>query len=217
MSEELLIAEGVDGVELGGTRSRIEAGGKTDKDGEEEGAENEPQGDGREFDGIEILALEIDVGAEGDSAAEKPAEEDAEDAAEETHHTGFDEEELLHVRISGAESFEDADFAAALEDGHDEGVDDAECGDGESETAEDAEEAVEDRKEGAEGFGGVEKGEGVEAHFFDGGFEGFDLRGRFGANGEGCVSGFAGVGVADDVTEIVDLRGAESGRGCEGH
>jgi len=30
----LLIAEGVDGVEFGGTRSRIEAGGKTDKDGD---------------------------------------------------------------------------------------------------------------------------------------------------------------------------------------
>ena len=31
----LFIAEGVDGVELGGTRSRIEAGGETDKDAEE--------------------------------------------------------------------------------------------------------------------------------------------------------------------------------------
>ena len=67
---ELLVAEGVDGVELGGTRSRIEAGGETDTDGEDERAEDEPPGDGREFDGIEILALEIDVGAERDGAAE---------------------------------------------------------------------------------------------------------------------------------------------------
>ena len=30
----LLITEGVDGIELGGTRSRIEAGGEADKDAE---------------------------------------------------------------------------------------------------------------------------------------------------------------------------------------
>ncbi len=211
---ELLIAESVDGVELGGTRSRIEAGGETDKDGEDERGENEPPGNRREFDGIEILAGEINVGAESDGAAEQPAEEDAEDAAEKAHHAGLKEEKLLDVGVGCAEGFEDADFAAALEDGHDECVDDAEGGDGESETAEDAEEAIEDREKGAEGFGGVEEREGVEAHFFDGGFEGVDLGGRFGADGEGGVGGFAGVGVADDVAEVVDLCGAKGGCGC---
>ena len=146
----LLIAEGVDWVELGGTRSRIEAGGETDKDGEDEGADNEPPGDGREFNGIEILAGEINVGAESDGAAKQPAEEHAENAAEKAHHAGFEEEELLDVGIGGAEGFEDADFAAALEDGHDESVDDAKGGDGESETAEDAEEAIEHREKSAE-------------------------------------------------------------------
>jgi hypothetical protein len=150
--DALLIAEGVDGVELGGTRSRIEAGGETDKDAEHEGAEDEPPGNGRELDGIEILTREIDVGAESDGAAEKPAEEDAENAAEEAHHAGFDEEKLLDVGVGGAEGFENPDLAAAFEDGHDESIDDAEGGDGESETAEDAEEAVEDREESAEGF-----------------------------------------------------------------
>ena len=145
----LFITEGVDGVELGGTRSRIEAGSETDKDGKDEGADDEPPGDGREFDGVEILAGEIDVGAEGDGAAEEPAEEYAENAAEEAHHAGFEEKELLDVGVGGAEGLEDADFAAALEDSHDEGVDDAERGDGKRETAEDAEEAIKDREEGA--------------------------------------------------------------------
>ena len=154
---ELLIAEGVDGIELGGTRSRIEAGGETDKDAEEKGADNEPPGNRGEFDGIQILTREISVGAEGDGAAEEPTEQHAEHAAEKAHHTGFDKEELLHVGVGGAESFEDADFAAALEDGHDQRVDDAERGDGESEAAEDAEEAVEHREKGAQGFGGVEQ------------------------------------------------------------
>src|SRR6266849_4168264 len=111
MSEGLLIAEGVDGVEFGGTGSRIEAGGETGKDGEDEGADEQPQGDGRKFDGVEILTREIDVGAESDGAAEKPAEEDAEDAAEKAHYSSFDEEKLLDVGVGGAEGFENADFA----------------------------------------------------------------------------------------------------------
>ena len=151
-SRELLIAEGVDGIELGGTRSRIEAGGETDKDAEDEGADDEPPGNRGKLDGIEILTREIDVGAESDGAAEEPAKEHAENAAEKAHYTCFEEEELLDVGVGGAEGFENADFAAAFEDGHDERVDDTERGDGESETAEDAEEAIEDREEGAERF-----------------------------------------------------------------
>ena len=62
---DLLIAKGVDGVELGGTGSRIEAGGEADKNGEDDRGKHQPPGDGRKFDGIEILALEVDVGAKG--------------------------------------------------------------------------------------------------------------------------------------------------------
>ena len=32
---KLFVAEGVDGIELGGTRSRIEAGGEADKNGDD--------------------------------------------------------------------------------------------------------------------------------------------------------------------------------------
>lgn len=80
-SSNLLIAEGVDGVELGGTRSRIEAGGETDKDSDKKRGEGEPPRNGSELDGIEILPLEIGVGAEGDGVAEEPAEEHAENSA----------------------------------------------------------------------------------------------------------------------------------------
>jgi len=48
-------------LSFGGTRSRIEAGGKTDKDGDGQSEENEPPGNSREFNGIEILPKEIKV------------------------------------------------------------------------------------------------------------------------------------------------------------
>ena len=154
---KLFIAEGVDGVELGGTRSRIEAGGETDKNGDGERGEGEPPRDGGEFDGIEILAVEIVVGPESHDAAENPAESDADDAAEETHDASFDEEELLDVGIGGTEGFEDADFTAAFEDGHDKGVDDAERGNGEGEAAEDADEEIEDGEKDSQRFGSIEE------------------------------------------------------------
>ena len=66
----LLIAEGVDGVELGGTRSRIEASTEADKNRKEQRKNHEPPRHRRKFDGIEALSLEIEVGSEGDCATE---------------------------------------------------------------------------------------------------------------------------------------------------
>ena len=57
----------------------------------------------------------------------------------------------------------------------------------------------------------------LKAHFFDGSFERIDLRGRFGADGKRGVGGFAGVGVAHDVAEVVDLRSTKRGGGGERH
>jgi hypothetical protein len=213
----LLIAEGVNGIELGGTRSRIKASGKTDKNGEGNGGKNEPPRDGRKFDGIKILAFEIDVGAEGESATDEPAEQNAENSAEETHNTGLDKEELLNVGVGSTEGFEDANFAAAFEDGHHQSVDDAESGDGKSEAAKNSEKKIEDGEEGAEGFAGVEEREGVEAHGFDGIFERLGKRSGFRANRERSIRNFVGGIVADDVAKIVDLSGAKSGSGVERH
>jgi len=50
-SKELLIAESVDGVELGGTRSRIEAGSETDKDAKMSAVKTSTR-ERREFDGL---------------------------------------------------------------------------------------------------------------------------------------------------------------------
>lgn len=163
----LFITEGVDGVELGSTRSRIEAGGEADKDGEGDGGENEPPGYGRKFDGIQILALEIDVCTERKCAADAPAEKYARDATEETHYAGFNKEKLLHVRIGSTERFQHADFSTALEDGHDQGVDDAESGDREGQTAKNSKKQIEDREKGTERLAGIEKRESAEAHRFN--------------------------------------------------
>ena len=46
---------------------------------------------------------------------------------------------------------------------------------------------------------------------------GFDMRRRFGANGEIGIGDFVGGAVADDVAKIVDLSGAKSGSGVERH
>src|SRR5450432_782728 len=98
----LFIAQGFDGIEFSGARSRIEAGGKTDKHGKSEGGEHQPHGHGRKLNGIEILAVEIKIGSKSECAAKQPAEEHAENSAEETHHAGFHEEKLLNVGISCA-------------------------------------------------------------------------------------------------------------------
>ena len=71
---DLLIAQRVDGVELGGTRSRIEAGGETHKYSKRESGQHEPPRHGRKLDGIKILAVEIGVGAERECPTEEPAE-----------------------------------------------------------------------------------------------------------------------------------------------
>ena len=153
----LLIAEGVDGIEFGGTRSRIEAGGEADKNGDAEGCEGEPPGDRGELNGIEILTRKISVGAERDGAAEGPAGDDAKNTAKEAHHAGFDEEELLDVEIGSAKGFEDADLAAAFEDGHDQSVDNAERGDGKREASEKTEQQIKDTEENLQTFRCIEQ------------------------------------------------------------
>ena len=205
----LLIAEGVDGVEFGGTRSRIEAGGETDKDGDGQSEENEPPGNSREFNGIEILAMEIKVCAKRDRTAEKPAEQHAKNATDSAHHTRFDKEKLLDVRVGSAEGFEDANFTATFEDCHDQRVDDAERGDGQREAAKNADEEIENGEENSQGFRSVEKRKGAKSHFLDGGFKRVDLGRRFRADRERRVGGFVGAGVANNVAKVVDLSGAE--------
>src|SRR2546429_1858863 len=101
--------------------------------------------------------MQVEIGAESERAADEPAEKRSKHAAEKAHDTGFHKEKLFDVAVGGAKGFQDADFAAALEDGHDQRVDDSERGHGESETAEDAEKKIEDGEENAQAFRSVEK------------------------------------------------------------
>src|SRR2546429_4478217 len=94
--------------------------------------------------------MQVEIGAESERAADEPAEKRSKHAAEKAHDTGFHKEKLFDVAVGGAKGFQDADFAAALEDGHDQRVDDSERGHGESETAEDAEKKIEDGEENAQ-------------------------------------------------------------------
>src|SRR5205823_9654345 len=131
----------------------------------------------------QILALQIEIGTPGHDFADEPADTHAEDPAQQTHDSGFDEEELFHVPIGGAERLEDSDFAPALKNGHYQSVDNTDGGDGERQTTEDGEEKIEDGEKEAQIAGGIEQGKGGEAHVLDGGFNRLHLGGALGANG----------------------------------
>src|ERR1700737_638242 len=205
----LLVSEGFDRIEARGAGGGVEAGGGADDNGKGDGAEDQPPGNGGNVHSGKILPMKIEVRAESEGAADEPAKEGAENPADQTHYARFHEEKLLDAGGGGAESLQDADFAATFKDGHNQRVDDAERGDGESEAAKDAEKQIEHGEKDAQALGGVEKRERAEAHVLDGGFEGFDIRRAFGAHGETGESGFRGR-ATDDVAEIVDVGGAKS-------
>src|SRR5215472_201723 len=171
----LFIAQRVDGIEPGGTGSRIKAGHETDKDGKSESAHHQPPRHGRKFYGIQALPLQVQVRAEGDGTAEQPAESDAKNPAEKPHHARFDEEELLHIGIRGAQRFQNADLPPALENGHHQCVDNAEGGHGQREAAEDPKQQIENGEKGAERFGSVEERKRIEAEIADGDFQCLDM------------------------------------------
>lgn len=204
----LFITESFDGTEAGGAGGGVESGDEADDDGEGDGSEGEPERDSGDIDSREILTREINVSAESESAADEPSESDAADASEKTHHASFSEEKLLDVAVVGAESFENADFAAAFENGHDERVDDAQSGDGEGEAAEDSEQEIDDGEEEAQILRGVEKRKCGETHAFDGVFGGLHVGGAFDAHSEALI-GARGAGTVDELAKVADVGGAE--------
>src|SRR5215472_11593236 len=138
----LLITEGLDGIEAGGTRRGIQTGGKADKNGKENAKENKPQGDRGNVHAGNILTMQIDVSAKSDSASNKPAKNGADDPSEETHDTRLDEKKLLYVAVGRTKRLQNANFAAALKHRHDKRVDNPESSYSKSHTAKDAEENV---------------------------------------------------------------------------
>src|SRR5260370_42163184 len=135
----LLVSEGFDRIEARGAGGGVEAGSEADDNGKGDRAEDQPPGNGGNVHSGKILPMKVEVCAESEGAADEPAKEGAENPADQTHYAGFHEEKLLDVAVCGAESLQDADFTAAFKDGHNQRVDNAERGDGESEAAKDAE------------------------------------------------------------------------------
>src|SRR5690349_25101785 len=121
--------------------------------------------------------MQIEVGAESKRAADEPAKKRSENAAKKAHDSGFNKEKLLNVAIGSAKRLQDADFAAALEDGHNQRINNAKGGDGEREAAENAEKKIEHGKENAQALGSVEKRKNAEAKILELGLRGFHQRG----------------------------------------
>src|SRR5215472_5067996 len=205
----LLVAECLDRIEARGARGGIKSCGKADENSKTDSKKDEPPGNGRNVDPGKILAMQVEIGAESERAADEPAEKRSKHAAEKAHDTGFDKEKLLDVAVGGAKGFQDADFAAALEDGHDERIDDAKRGNGKSQAAEDAEKKIEDGEENAQAFRSVEKRERAEAEILELGLCGLHERRTLDAHGKARVGGLVARRIAENVAEVVDLRGAE--------
>ena len=137
------VAESLHGVEFCGARSRVEAGDEADDYGEGNRAEDEPPRHRGYFHAREVLTFQINIRGEGETAADEPAENYAGDSSDETHHASLDEKEAFYIAIRRAKRLEDADFAAAFEDGHDQSVDNSEGGDRKREAGEKTEQQIE--------------------------------------------------------------------------
>src|SRR6266699_2858769 len=155
---ESLVAEGFDGVEASGASGGVESRDEADDDGKSDGAQGQPPGNIGNFHAGQVLSVEVDGCTPGQGAADQPSERDTEEAAEEPHGAGFRKEKAAHVAVGCAERFQDANLAAAFEDGHHQSVDDAQRSDGERQAAEEAEEKIKDGENEAETFSGVQQG-----------------------------------------------------------
>src|SRR5260370_17583992 len=171
----LVVSEGYDRMEAGGGGGGIEASSEADDNGKGDRAEAQTVGNGGNVLAGKIVPMKVGVCAESEGAADEPAKEGAENPADQTHYAGFHEEKLLDVAVCGAESLQDADFAAAFKDGHNQRVDDAERGDGESEAAKDAEKQIEHGQKDPHALGAVPTKERAEAHVLDCGLPAFAL------------------------------------------
>ena len=117
--------------------------------------------------GRKRLTLQIDIGAQVDDLSDRPAQNDADNAAENTHGAGFGKEKFLYVAIARADGFHNSNLATALEDGHHQRVHDSDRSDGEGEATEDTQEHVEHGEKLLQAAGRIEDGESIESHLLD--------------------------------------------------
>lgn len=141
-SAALFVAEGVDGVELGGFSGGVEA--EEDADG---GAEDEGDDDGRRRD-EDGPAVEL-----GDELRAADADEDADDSAEGAEDDGLDQELHEDIAAVGADGEADADLARALGDGDEHDIHNPDTADNERDAGDGAEEDGHGFRGGGGGFG----------------------------------------------------------------
>ncbi len=158
--------------------------------------------------------MKVDGCAPSKRLTDQPTESDTEETAEEAHGAGFGKEKTADVAVGSTKSFQDADLAAALEDGHDQRVDDAERSDSKRETAEEAEEKIEDREDQPEAFGGIQQRKGSEAELLDGRFDLRHVFRRVNADGQCHVGRLGGI-AGHEGLQIVGLRNVKLLGGLE--
>src|ERR1700693_6343209 len=142
------------------------------------------------------LTLEIHVRSYVDDLPDRPTESDSHDAAENAHRARFREKKFLDVTVAGSDGFHDANFTAALEDGHHQRVYDPDKGDRQGKAAEDSEKYVQHFEELLDAAAGIKDRESIEAHFLDGIFHLLHLARIFHPHAhrgiEGLISGGPG-------------------------
>src|SRR5439155_20339459 len=102
-----ILAKGLDRIEARGAQGGIKSCGKTDENCKTDSKKDEPPGDGRNVDAGKILAMQVEIGAESERAADEPAEKRSKHAAEKAHDTGFHKEKLFDVAVGGAKRSEE--------------------------------------------------------------------------------------------------------------
>src|SRR4029077_20142855 len=95
---------------------------------------------------------QVHIGSKRESAPDHPAKRDPEYPAKETHYTRFGKKEAADVSVRVPHSFQNADFAAPLENGHYKSIDNSQRSDRERQAPKDPEKQIENGEDEAEIF-----------------------------------------------------------------
>src|SRR5580658_2732787 len=165
MQVSLLVAQRLHGIEAGSASRGIQAGHQAHQEREKDGEGDQPQRNRPQMFRRKSLALEVDVSAEVDDLADRPAQHDAGYTPEDSHNTRFGEKDSFHVTVTRADGFHDADLAPALKNCHHQSVHDADGGDDQRQAAENPEERIQHAEHQLQTAAGIENRKSAEAHF----------------------------------------------------
>src|SRR5580693_21840 len=126
-----------------------------------------------------MLAFQINVRAQIDDPADRPAQCNSHEPAEYTHHASFGEEQSFYIAVTGADGFHNSDLAAALENRHHQRIDDSNGGNRQGQAAEDSEKQIEHGEKLPQAAGRVHDRKSIEAHLLDCVFDRLNLGGTF--------------------------------------